>query len=274
MVAAGWLKIKFIGFAFGAALGTMVGGCAKGVTQEPAAVLAKPELKPAPATPIAEAKEELGKPSWDPEWDKVVERSLPPELLSSRKVAKDVKPFCPRFARMSEVDKRAYWAYFFQALAGAEAGLEPTTNVRHTEPEVAVKDTVTKRMVRSEGLLQLTYMDADRYGCDFDWEKDKKLPEKDPDKTILQPANNLLCGVKILDNQLIALNRPLLSHKSYWSTLQPGTVSFKVFRKQMANVPEPCRVTSPGVPAAHEARKAGGVSAQGDPARASASAVQ
>jgi hypothetical protein len=200
----------------------------------------QPEVKAAPATPIAEKKEELGKPSWDPQWDVIIEKSLPPEMLSSR-MERAVKPFCPRFNRLSEVDRRAYWAYFFQALAGAEAGLEPTTDVRHTEPEVAVKDTVTKRMVRSEGLLQLTYMDADRYGCDFDWEKDKQLPEKDPAKTILQPANNLMCGVKILDNQLVNRGKPLVSSASYWSTLQPGTVSYRVFVKQMQNVPEVCR---------------------------------
>jgi hypothetical protein len=85
-------------------------------------------------------------------------------------------------------------------------------------------------------------MDAERYGCDFDWAKDKQLPEKDPAKTILQPKNNLTCGVKILDNQLIKQRKPLLSKTSYWSTLQPGTVSYRVFAKQMANVPSVCRV--------------------------------
>ena len=202
----------------------------------------QPEVKAAPATPIAEKKEELGKPSWDPQWDAIIEKSLPPEMLSSR-MERAVKPFCPRFNQLSEVDRRAYWAYFFQALAGAEAGLVPTTNVRHTEPEVAVKDTVTKRMVRSEGLLQLTYMDADRYGCDFDWGRDKELPEKDPDKTILQPANNLTCGIKILDTQLVGKGKPLVSSASYWSTLQPGTISYRVFVKQMQNVPDVCRAT-------------------------------
>src|ERR1700679_247683 len=130
----------------------------------------QPEVKAAPATPIAEKKEELGKPTWDPQWDAIIETALPVEMLSTR-VQRAVKPFCPRFNRMSEPDRRAYWAYFFQALAGAEAGLEPTTDVRHTEPEVAVKDTVTKRMVRSEGLLHLIYMDADRSGCLFHWDK-------------------------------------------------------------------------------------------------------
>jgi hypothetical protein len=161
---------------------------------------------------------------------------------------------------MKEADKRAFWAYFFQALAGAEAGLKPTTNVRHTEPEVAVKDDVTKRMVRSEGLLQLTYMDADRYGCDFDWNADKALGEHDPAKTILQPEKNLTCGVKILDNQLIALGRPLLSTKSYWSTLRPGMASYDVFLKQMTNVPLACRIDR-GVP--HDVKVAGGKPAAG-----------
>ena len=224
----------------------------------------QPAVKAAPVTPIAEKKEELGKPSWDPQWDVIIEKSLPPEMLSSR-MERAVKPFCPRFNRLSEVDRRAYWAYFFQALAGAEAGLEPTTDVRHTEPEVAVKDTVTKRMVRSEGLLQLTYMDADRYGCDFDWEKDKLLPEKDPGKTILQPSNNLMCGIKILDNQLVQRGKPLVSSASYWSTLQPGTISYRVFVKQMQNVPDVCRA----VPA----REPGHRAAEGSRSIASANTV-
>jgi len=218
-------------------------GCKQAATQQPVHV----EVKDPSPTPIAEKKAELGKPAWDPEWDKIVEETLPAEMLSPR-VARAVKPFCPRFNSMSEVDKRAYWAYFFQALAGAEAGLEPTADVRHTESEVAVEDTVTKRRVRSEGLLQLTYMDAERYGCDFDWEKDKQLHEKDPDKTILQPEKNLTCGIKILSTQLIDKGKPLAWRKSYWSTLQPGNAAFKVFVQQMANVPDACRAAPPSKP--------------------------
>jgi hypothetical protein len=219
-------------------------------------VVAQPETKPAPATPIAEKKTELGADSWDPEWDRYIEEALPDEMFSDR-AAKDVRRFCPRFNGISEGDKRAFWAYFFQALAGAEAGLKPTSDVRHTQPEVAVKDDVTKRMVRSEGLLQLTYMDAKRYGCDFDWEADKKLAEKDPEKTILQPKNNLECGVKILDNQIIAQGKPLLSRSSYWSPLHPGGPAYRVFAKQMANVPEVCRADpAAGKATAHPSRSA------------------
>ncbi|MDE1178510.1 MAG: hypothetical protein PW789_18205 [Edaphobacter sp.] len=202
-----------------------------------------PPMKPAPATPILAKKVELGEEThWNVEWDKIVELAIPQEMVS-RQVPRDVKRFCPRFYEMGEADKRAFWAYFFQALAGAEAGLKPTTRVRHTEPEVAVTDTVSGRAVRSEGLLQLTYEDQRRYGCTFDWQHDKELAANDPAKTILLPKNNLECGVRILDNQIIAQRRPLLSEKSYWSTLRPGTVSYRVFAKQMTNVPLACRVS-------------------------------
>jgi len=198
------------------------------------------ELKPAPATPIAEQRAELGDDrTWNPAWDLVVEQALPSELLSPQ-VAKAVKPFCPRFNALGEADKRVFWAYFFQALAGAEAGLVPTANVRHMDLVLQVKDDVTHRMIRQEGLLQLTYMDQERYGCDFDWEKDKELAEHDPAKTILQPKNNLLCGVNIIRNQLIDQHKALLSSTSYFATLQPGTPSVRVFLKQMANVPAVC----------------------------------
>jgi hypothetical protein len=201
-----------------------------------------PELKPAPSTPIAEEKAKLGDDeTWRPEWDATIEKALPEDLLES-KMGRRVQQFCPRFRSMGEPDRRAFWAYFFQALSGAEAGLKPTSDVRHIEPQVAVTDPVSHRMVRSEGLLQLTYEDSKRYGCAFDWNADRHLPEHDPNKTILQPENNLICGVNILENQLVVQKEPLIATGSYWSTLRPGRPGYKVFLKQMANVPSACEI--------------------------------
>lgn len=198
------------------------------------------KIKPAPPTPIAQKKIELGHTQpWNPQWDVLIEEHLPQELLSPE-VSRAVHPFCPRFNHLSNTDKRAYWAYFFQALAGAEAGLKPTANVRHMDPTVAVRDTVSHRTVRQEGLLQLTYMDADRYGCSFDWDADRNLAEHDPRRTILEPKNNLLCGIRILSNQLIDKHQLLVTKKSYWGTLHPGTLGYRVFARQMANVPVAC----------------------------------
>ena len=241
-------------------------GCSRPATPQEPAELA---VKPAPQTPIADKKDELGVPSWDPVWNKVIEKALPSEMLSNQ-VARAVRPFCPRFKVMSEEDRRGFWVYFFQALAGAEAGLVPTANVRHTEPEVAVEDTVTHRMVRSEGLLQLTYMDASRYGCDFDWDKDKELPEKDSRKTILQPGNNLTCGIRILKTQLIDKRKKLVTRSSYWETLRAGTSGYRVFVKQMTNVPDTCRLSAPII----QARKlANGKTVQPDTPRTQAAIV-
>lgn len=216
----------------------------------------QPGLKSAPLTPIAEQKAQLGDDrTWNPEWDLFIEEAIPAEMLTP-KVAKSVKSFCPRFSALSDVDKRVFWAYFFQALAGAEAGLVPTANVRHMDSVLQVRDDVTHRMVRQQGLLQLTYMDQERYGCDFDWERDKELTERDPNRTILQPKNNLLCGVNIIRNQLLEQHKPLLSSTSYFATLQPGTISVKVFLKQMANVPTVCRRPEKALPDTSEPMRA------------------
>ena len=197
------------------------------------------QTKPAPPTPIDVKKADLGGKVWNPDWDVIVEKALSPEMLSSA-VSHDVVRFCPRFSSMTDTDKRAFWAYFFQALAGAEAGLNPRTRVHHTDPEVAKTDKVTGVAVRSEGLLQLSYGDGKLYNCDFDWEADRKLPPNSPAKTILQPRNNLECGVKILSNQIIDQHKPLFTRTSYWSTLQPGRKSYRVFAKEMTNPPAAC----------------------------------
>jgi hypothetical protein len=212
-------------------------GCSK--PKPPVAAPPAKVLKAAPATPIDRKKIELGGTTWDPQWDVLVEERLSGAMLS-RRVPRDVRHFCPHFYEMQNGDKRAFWAYFFQALAGAEAGLDPTTNVRHGEATVARRDEVTHVTVRSEGLLQLAYEDSKRYGCDFDWKSDRLLKSDDPARTILQPKNNLDCGVRILENQIIVHHKPLLSSSGYWSTLRPGSASYRVFAKQMTNPPLAC----------------------------------
>jgi hypothetical protein len=199
--------------------------------------------KPAPPTPIDEKKVELGGTPWNPQWDQIIEKALPPEMFSSQ-VPQGVRRFCPRFYEMGETDKRAFWAYFFQALAGAEAGLNPNTSVHHTKPEVAKRDDVRGMAMRSQGLLQLAYADQKRYGCDFNWQADRALKANDPAKTILQPKNNLECGVKILFNQIIVQHKPLLTRSGYWSTLHPDGPSYRVFAKQMTNPPAACGLST------------------------------
>ena len=53
--------------------------------------------------------------------------------------------------------------------------MEPTADVRHSDPSIAVIDKVTHRTARQQGLLQVRYEDVNRYGCNFDWQADKHL---------------------------------------------------------------------------------------------------
>jgi hypothetical protein len=225
-----------------ACMGLAFSGCATREQQAPAAkpVADAPKaIKPVPPTPIDKKAAELGETTWNPQWNQIVAQALPPELLSNR-VPRDVRQFCPRFYVMTNAQKRTFWAYFFQALAGAEAGLNPNATVRHTEPKLAQREHVAVTKVRTEGLLQLTYADRQRYGCPFDEEADRGLAADDPARSILQPKNNLTCGVAILKNQIIDLHRPLLWSNSYWATLRPGTFSYRIFAKQMINPPAAC----------------------------------
>jgi hypothetical protein len=50
--------------------------------------------------------------------------------------------------------------------------------------------------------------------------------------------------MKILSNQLITQGRPLFTRNSYWSTLQPGRKSYRVFARQMTNPPAACGLRS------------------------------
>jgi len=135
--------------------------------------------KAARPTPIDEKKVELGETPWNSEWDQIIEKALPAAMLSSQ-VPQGVRRFCPRFYEMAEINKRTFWAYFFQALAGAEAGLNPNTSVRHTEPDVTKRDEMKGTATRTEGLLQLAYADQRRHGCDSNWQADPTLKAKDP----------------------------------------------------------------------------------------------
>lgn len=73
---------------------------------------------------------------------------------------------------------------------------------------------------------------------------DRAFKANDPAKTILEPKNNLECGVKILVNQTIVHHKPLLTPSGYWSTLRPDGPSFLVFAKQMTNPPDACGLSA------------------------------
>lgn len=134
--------------------------------------------------------------------------------------ASDVTDFCPKYLTLTNHQRANFWGLLVSAVVKYESGFDPTS--RMAEPSLGI-DSVTKQTVESEGLLQLSYGDANNYSfCDFDWSIDKKLAATDPKKTILDPKKNLVCGIKILANQLRKQNKIAVTTGVYWSTLVPG----------------------------------------------------
>lgn len=135
-------------------------------------------------------------------------------------IPKDMPYFCPKYKYLNETQRMTVWGQLIAAMAYRESGWKPTTTM--VEPDHKI-DHVTKKYVRSEGLLQLSYQDASSYrslDCDFDWNKDKGLATNNPDKSILAPFRNLRCGILILDHK-VKLNQQISTPGTYWSVLRP-----------------------------------------------------
>lgn len=101
-------------------------------------------------------------------------------------VPKDVKYYCPTFARLN----RDYRIAFYVQLISALASIESTFNEKETYTE-KFNDS-SKTPVVSRGLLQLSKEEANLYGCQI---------EK---STELQTAGrNLRCGVRIMNKWIV-----------------------------------------------------------------------
>jgi hypothetical protein len=132
----------------------------------------------------------------------------------------DMHYFCPKYKTLNKSQRMTFWGQLVVAISQRESGWRPVTTF--IEPDHKI-DGVTKKYVRSEGLLQLSYQDAANYKsleCGFDWKKDKNLDPKNPEKTILAPYRNLRCGILIL-NHKVRINQKISTPGTYWSVLRP-----------------------------------------------------
>jgi hypothetical protein len=135
--------------------------------------------------------------------------------------ASDWMRLCPNYWSLTKEKRQWAATELISSIAYYESGWDPTNWMKEAFND---PDPITKRQVRSEGLLQLSYQDKLTYPglCDgFNWLSDKGLPDKDPDKTIMDPFLNLDCGIKILNRQ-VAKHGTIFYDQSYWSTLRPS----------------------------------------------------
>lgn len=143
--------------------------------------------------------------------------TLGPALVAG---SSDMDLFCPNYGHLTRNEKLNFWVYLASAVAKFESNENPAD--RFLESTMG-KDPVTGQPVWSEGLLQLSYQDELAYKfCVFNWAADSKLSPTDPNKTILQPKTNLLCGLQILNQQIERVGKIGTITDVYWSTLKPG----------------------------------------------------
>jgi hypothetical protein len=138
----------------------------------------------------------------------------------STPIPKDMATFCPQYKNLNETQRMTVWGQLIAAISYRESGWRPTTTF--IEPDHKV-DSITKKYVRSEGLLQLSYQDVSSYkelNCGFDWKKDKNLAPNSADKSILAPYRNLRCGILILAHK-VKKNQQISTSGTYWSVLRP-----------------------------------------------------
>lgn len=136
--------------------------------------------------------------------------------------AADAPLFCRRYASLDRDQRVEVWADVMAWVSYWETGWDPRN--RTAEPDQGVDD-VTGRPVYSEGLLQLSYQDRDSNPyCAFDWTADKNLPAGDLRRSILNPYENLYCGVRTMADLVAKNGRAAVAQGGYWSTLQLGSV--------------------------------------------------
>lgn len=246
-------KNRFTGALF-LTLPILLGAC----VPDPALISTKldattPILEPAPPTtaPTPGVLPQVIS-GWLPEYSNAVEENVArnyPELLGL--AASRMTAVCPNWDRLDRGMREKFWSSLTYAIAGPESGRNRTAVYRETTMST---DSVTGLQIRSEGLLQLSYVDVVNYrykGGDISWTDDKAMALKDyaagvgygnPARTILDAYANLNLGLFIMYRQLVFVN-PTQSLDGalgrYWSTMRAANASFsKVKAGLRTKIPE------------------------------------
>ncbi len=138
---------------------------------------------------------------------------------NSFSLCEDIKDFRSDYDGLTRSQKINVWGELVSAIAKYESGWKPNSWMK----ENMGIDPVTKRQVRSEGLLQLSYQDKLSYPglpCKFDWKLDENLGDDDLNKTIFSPEYNLEFGINILAKQIREQKRIALTKNVYWAVLK------------------------------------------------------
>lgn len=152
----------------------------------------------------------------------IIGTDLAPDLLPG---SDDIQNFCPNYGKLNNSQKVNFWAYLVSAIAKYASGFNPVASAIDLSRGI---DAITGKQTFSEGLLQLSYQDVQKYDfCAFSWTADQTLSPGDIARTILDPLKNLDCGMKILATE-IAASKKIASNSTYWTILKKGVLGNQV----------------------------------------------
>lgn len=147
---------------------------------------------------------------WHEDYDALIISKVTPNMLNQP--ASRMADFCRGWDKMSDTERKQFYADLLYAIAYPESGYKNLTVYREVKQGI---DKATGLEKTSEGMLQLSYSDALYYPCDFDAKKDledlkedlastkeKSFLSKNPERDTLNPIKNISCGVAIVDKLL------------------------------------------------------------------------
>jgi len=169
---------------------------------------------------------------WLPEYTSFIEDKVDERYLGLIQVKDSrITGLCPNWPKLSTAERLQFWSGLVHAVAVPESGLSRTAIYWETTLPI---DSVTGQQIRSEGLLQLSYVDVVNYkydGGDVSWTFDKTMALADyksraksgnPKRTILNAYSNLNLGLFIM-NRLVTKRTTETVQGAlgrYWSTMR------------------------------------------------------
>ncbi|MCE3011180.1 MAG: hypothetical protein LW875_11280 [Proteobacteria bacterium] len=134
--------------------------------------------------------------------------------------SEDVLSFCPLYYSLNRKERIEFWGFLFSVISKYESNHNPAARTL----EENRRDAISGGPLYSEGLLMLSYQDQQIVPeCQFDHQTDQRLAVTDLRRSILQPKNNLECGVRIMARQLKKYDRIVIGNGAHWGVIQSNS---------------------------------------------------